>query len=102
MTDAGTPFCFHCKKPLSSSDSSTLRIQYRDTCPQCGSDLHVCRNCEFYDEGSHHECRESSAEWVRNKEKGNVCEYFRIAAGAKNSERSTSATLAALNELFKK
>jgi hypothetical protein len=62
--------------------------------------MHVCRNCTFYDEGSHHECRESSAEYVKEKEKNNRCEYFRLT----NEKRNTTdkkASLKALEDLFK-
>ena len=48
----------------------------RDECPKCHADARICRNCRFYDRGAHHECRESQAEWVKEKEKGNFCGYF--------------------------
>ena len=48
----------------------------RDTCPQCDADLHCCRNCRFYDPGKHNQCAEPQAEWVRDKEASNYCDYF--------------------------
>lgn len=48
----------------------------RDTCPRCDADLHTCRNCRHYDAGAHHECRENQAEWVRDKDRNNRCDYF--------------------------
>jgi hypothetical protein len=63
----------------------------------------VCRNCSFYDEGAHHECRESSAEWVKDKERANICEYFRPAGDrAATMSDQKSKSLAALDDLFKK
>ncbi len=46
------------------------------TCPQCGSDLHCCLNCRFYDPAKHNQCAEPQAEWVRDKESANSCDYF--------------------------
>ena len=48
-----------------------------DECPFCHADLHVCKACEFYESGAHNDCRESSAELVGDKERGNFCDYFR-------------------------
>jgi hypothetical protein len=59
-------------------------------------------NCDLYDAGAHHECRESSAEWVRDKERANRCEYFKPRFTPVNKGSSKSATLSALDELFKK
>jgi hypothetical protein len=96
--------CFHCKKAVEPSTSpSGVRVGFRDTCPACHSDLHVCRNCSFYDEGSYHECRESSAEWVKNKERANICEYFKPAGDRATAGGDQKAkSLAALDDLFKK
>ena len=52
------------------------RVAMRETCPHCDADLHVCRNCRHFDPGSHHECRENQAEWVRTKDRSNHCDYF--------------------------
>jgi len=49
-----------------------------DTCPQCGNDLHCCRNCRFFDPSVHNECRETQAEWVRAKDQRNYCDYFEV------------------------
>ncbi len=98
-----TLICFHCKKPVElPSSSGAVRIGFRDTCPSCHTDLHTCLNCSFYDEGSHHECRESSAEWIKDKERSNVCEYFRAAVGRAAAADSKTGALAALDDLFKK
>lgn len=64
--------------------------------------MHVCLNCAFYDQSSHHECRETSAEWVRNKEKANTCEYFKLNTDQRQSKDSKADAMAALDALFKK
>ncbi len=95
--------CHHCKFevpiPLIGGRPS---VSFRESCPKCGSDIHVCLNCAFYDQSSHHECRETSAEWVRNKEKANTCEYFKLNADQRQSKDSKADAMAALDELFKK
>jgi hypothetical protein len=53
------------------------KIQRKDACPHCGSDLRCCYNCNFYDKAAYHQCKEPEAEWVRYKEKGNFCDFFR-------------------------
>lgn len=98
--------CHHCKASLEDPRTGgPLTVTFRDTCPACHTDLHVCLNCEFYDEGSHHECRESQAEWVRKKDTRNTCEYFRLAqrgtAGSSKTDCKSQA-LANLDNLFKK
>lgn len=64
--------CFFCHKELQITD----RIGRQETCPHCGNDLHICKNCEFYDTSAYNECREPQAERVADKEKSNFCDYF--------------------------
>ena len=98
--------CFHCGTSSEIESSGGLaRIGFRDSCAKCLTDLHVCRNCIHYDEGAHHECREPQAEWVRNKERANICEYFKPGGKPGEDTRSQSSKqkqLAALDDLFKK
>lgn len=73
----------------------------REVCPLCGSDLHVCLNCIFYDEGKANKCREAQAEYVREKDRANYCDYFRFKEeAAKGSGREEAERL--FSELFKK
>lgn len=64
--------CFKCGKKIDVRE----RVMTRDTCPACDADLHCCRNCRFYDPAKHNECAETQAEWVRDKEASNYCDYF--------------------------
>ena len=74
-----------------------------DECPLCHADLHVCKACEFYESGVHNDCRETSAEFVSDKERGNFCDYFRaskkITAGEDTSKADKAK--AAFDALFK-
>jgi hypothetical protein len=65
--------CRKCKAPITAE-----KISFRDECPVCGEDLHVCLNCLFYDTGKANSCREDKAEFVKEKERANFCEYFRF------------------------
>ena len=73
---------------------------YRSTeCPQCGKDCKICYNCDFYSKTSHWECRESITEDVREKDRGNYCDYFKLSAvGIERQDKNDSVD--ALNKLF--
>lgn len=64
--------CWKCKNPIEVSE----KIYRNTTCEFCGADLHSCRNCKFYDIGSHYDCRENISSLVKEKERANFCEWF--------------------------
>jgi len=66
--------CWKCGTTISLDSGS--KVGKRETCPKCDRDLHACRNCQFYDLGKHNQCAEPQAEWVRDKEAANYCDYF--------------------------
>lgn len=66
--------CWKCGKRIEYPSGS--RVGNRDTCPKCDADLHSCHNCQYYDPGKHNQCSETQAEWVRDKEAANYCDYF--------------------------
>lgn len=90
--------CFHCGNALSYVD----RIGLREECPKCHEDVHVCKNCQFYDAKVYNECREPAAEKVLEKERANHCDYFAPGAGEGGKAASKDALLAAAEALFKK
>ena len=49
---------------------------FQDVCEQCGSYLHCCLNCRFYDEYAHNHCAEPQAEYVSDPNGMNHCEYY--------------------------
>jgi len=73
--------CWKCGETIQLAAGS--RVGSRDTCPRCSSDLHSCRNCDFYDPSKNNQCSEPQAEWVRDKEAANYCDYYRPAPGAR-------------------
>ena len=91
--------CFFCGKTIEGLDL----IRREEVCPHCRSDLHCCLNCQFYDEYAQNKCRESSAEWVSDRQKNNFCEYFSfqtVNTASKNRDREEAR--AKLEALFKK
>ena len=93
-----TVVCFAC----GTSNAVTDRVGRREECLKCLTDLHVCKNCEFYDVSSYNECRESSAERVVDKEKSHLCEYFKPFSQAQKSQQSSQDLRAKAEALFKK
>ena len=64
------------------------RVGRREECLKCRADLHCCRNCRFYDPKAYNECREPTADVVREKEAGNFCDFFEPGgSGSAQSER---------------
>lgn len=91
--------CHACKKDPQIVD----KVGFREECMHCGADLHCCLNCEFYDTSSYNECRESSADRILDKEKSNLCEYFKPLSKLRSESSSKKDDAkAALEALFKK
>ena len=90
--------CFQCQQ-VNSSES---RIGFREECLKCRADIHICKNCEFYDKKAYNECREPSAEVVREKERANLCEFFSPRAAGSSAGDEKNKLKAAAEALFKK
>jgi hypothetical protein len=89
--------CWKCGSPL----RIPLPIGRRDDCPSCHADLHVCRQCAFYDAHAAKSCREPMADETSDKERGNFCDYFRASAQAPSRATSEAdAAKAKLDALF--
>lgn len=78
------------------------RVGRQDTCSQCGSYLHCCRNCRFYDVASYNECREPQAERVVDKMGSNFCDYFDPNQTRTSAAVGADSAKQALEDLFKK
>jgi phage FluMu protein Com len=90
--------CATCNKIVDTDG----KILFRDECPHCSADLHICKNCLFYDTGADNDCRESNAELVLDKERANFCEYFRPAEDQAASTDAADEVKRKLDALFKK
>jgi hypothetical protein len=91
--------CWKCGHTL---EDMSMPLRRRDECPACGTDLHVCRMCEFYDTSVAKSCREPVAEEVTDKERANFCDYFRGRAGvqAAGGVAEAESARAELDALF--
>jgi hypothetical protein len=90
--------CWYCGKNLATNE-----YHRQDSCPHCGRDTHVCKNCEFHDRAFNNECRESSADRVVDKEKSNFCDFFKPRAGLGSGGPKTAEDLKrAAEALFRK
>jgi len=90
--------CFNCNKELQISGI----VGRRDECPQCRADVHVCKNCEFWDVKAYNECREPQADVVKEKDRANFCDYFSPRRGGSGGVDKAAALRAAAEALFKK
>jgi len=92
--------CHRCGKELNGPDM----VSRTATCPDCGSYLHSCLNCAFYDPHTHNQCREPQSEYVSDREKANFCDFFTFreseSSGKKEDEFANARK--AWEELFKK
>jgi hypothetical protein len=52
------------------------KVLRTDECPHCDADVHCCKNCRHFDPGKNNQCSESQAEYVREKDRANFCDYF--------------------------
>jgi hypothetical protein len=99
MTHADLMKCFVCNVGVELAPDE--RVGFRDCCESCGADLHICKNCRFYDPTAYNECRESSAERVTDSERANRCDWF-SASDEAGGEKARSSALSDLDALFKK
>ena len=76
-----------------------LPLGRRDNCPNCGRDAKICFNCKFYSANVYHECEESNADFVADKDRGNFCDYF-FPVGATESIENKHAEDEKLLALF--
>lgn len=89
--------CFNCSKEL----SFVGRVGLREEC-SCRSDVHVCKNCSFYDPKAYNECREPQAERVQDRERANRCDYFSPGNNFESQKSKADQLRAAAEALFKK
>jgi len=93
--------CFNCGHNLELLSATTT--SRRDDCPACSADLHVCKNCKFYDPNAYNECHEPQAERVLVKDKSNYCDYFEFSDKnrAVDNTNKKEDYLKNLDDLFK-
>ncbi len=90
-------FCHKCTNEIVFE----VKMQRTDTCPHCGVDLHVCRNCEYWDVGEPNQCREHITEYVADRERTNYCTFFTFRSGEPEKQADRDAVKSKLDSLFK-
>lgn len=95
-------FCWTCKNEQYFDVKVGVIVGRHDECPHCGADLRVCKNCRSYDPVVHNQCQETTAEFIRDRERANFCAHFvfRKSDGPPASENIDPAK-AKLADMFK-
>lgn len=91
--------CFVCNVGIELSAEG--RVGFRECCESCGADLHICKNCRFYDPTAYNECSEPSAERVTDSERANRCDWF-SPSDEEGGASVRADSFADLDALFKK
>lgn len=65
--------CWKCGQSIADLP---LPLSRTAECRACRAQLHVCRLCEFFDPHVANQCREPVADFVKEKERANFCDYF--------------------------
>ena len=89
--------CWSCQSEIDMS----VRIQRKDECNVCGADLHVCKNCRFWDPGYQNECRENTSYYIRDREKANFCMAFEMRSTTEEDAAEANDARSKLEALFK-
>jgi hypothetical protein len=71
----------------------------RAECPACRAELHVCRMCRHYAPGKAKQCLEPMSEDIKDKTRGNFCDWFQPAP-AQSGQPAVATNRDALADLF--
>lgn len=77
-----------------------VKVGRRDTCDNCGADLHCCLNCHFYDSKADL-CREDIRRRERYKDKSNFCQAFKLGETDADRADEVADAKSKLDALFK-
>jgi hypothetical protein len=91
-----------CWKCGVSIEEIPLPLGRESECKNCRAQLHVCKLCEFYNPDKAEQCEEPIADYVRDKERANFCDYFKPKPGAyaPAGKTGTAGSISDLNALF--
>ncbi len=77
--------CARCGQILSQA------ILEAGTCTKCGTDLHTCAQCTWFDTGRRFECGQPITARVSPKDARNECGFFEARVTVERETGSTSA-----------
>jgi len=91
--------CWKCGKSI---EDLPLPLGRLSECKACHAELHVCKLCEFYDPHVADQCREPVADFVKEKERANFCDYFKPRPNAYTTMTNSQSHAAkvGLNAMF--
>lgn len=94
-----TPVCWKCGASL---EAQPLPLGRLAECGACHAELHVCRQCLYFDTGKASQCREPVAEEVQDKTRANFCGYFQLRPDAyrPGDDHAAASARAELEALF--
>jgi len=95
-------YCHACRNEQIFDVKVGVKVGRRDSCPHCGADLHVCKNCRHWDPNIHNQCREPEASFIRERNEANFCTHFDFKDGDLPAEdNAVTNAKAKLDALFK-
>ena len=94
-----TLVCWKCGESI---EDLPMPLAREAECKKCHAQLHVCKLCEFYDPHIADQCQEPVADFVKEKERANFCDYFKPVNGAFAMKDRTASkqSITDLNALF--
>lgn len=86
-------FCWKCHQKCDDA------ITFKSVCDGCGSYLHACSGCRYYQVGKPNDCQMPGTEQVRDRDHFNYCEEFKSISEVSIKEGPTVDDIA--KRLFK-
>ena len=83
-----------CWKCGHTAEDLPMPLGRREVCAACNADLHVCRQCQWYERSAPNGCREPVADPVSDKDRANFCGYFTLKSDAYASADTGEAAMA--------
>lgn len=74
--------CSNCSTPVEAVEI----IGFNDQCKKCGTDLHSCKNCRYFDPGARFECQKPIEVRVAKKSDGNMCVQFSMKVSVEKQQ----------------
>ncbi len=89
--------CAQCGQPIAAG------VKPGDTCESCGSDVHTCAHCRWFDSAKRFECAQPIPARVTPKDERNDCDLFqvRVTVERETGSRKVSTARDAFDDLFK-
>lgn len=91
--------CFKCGFFIESGPFK--KIGFRDCCESCGTSLHCCLGCKYYQIGLSNDCKIPGTEKIVDRSANNFCEEFAVREGGAISAKKPPSSFTRFDDLFK-